>query len=114
MNVKTDTTVVTERGQTSIPAHLRKEMGLGRGKRLVWEKVSDEEIRIWVRPSTEVDPVAMLGFARRVMPWAVDTSTDSSLATKATSGGSSRRFRSQRPAAPDADRMKTAGRCSTI
>jgi AbrB family looped-hinge helix DNA binding protein len=65
MNVKTDTTVVTERGQTSIPAHLRKEMGLGRGKRLVWEKVSDEEIRIRVRPSTEVDPVAMLGFARR-------------------------------------------------
>ncbi len=65
MNVKTDTTVVTERGQTSIPAHLRKEMGLEKGKRLVWEKVSDEEIRILIRPSAEPDPVAMLGFARR-------------------------------------------------
>ncbi len=65
MNVKTDTTVVTERGQTSIPAHLRKEMGLEKGKRLVWEKVSDEEIRILVRSSAEADPVAMLGFARR-------------------------------------------------
>jgi AbrB family looped-hinge helix DNA binding protein len=65
MNVKTDTTVVTERGQTSIPAHLRKEMGLGKGKRLTWEKVSDEEIRIRVRPSTEADPAAMLGFAKR-------------------------------------------------
>jgi AbrB family looped-hinge helix DNA binding protein len=65
MNIKTDTTVVTERGQTSIPAHLRKEMGLQKGKRLVWEKVSDEEIRILVRPSAEADPVAMLGFARR-------------------------------------------------
>jgi AbrB family looped-hinge helix DNA binding protein len=65
MNVKTDTTVVTERGQTSIPAHLRKEMGLGKGKRLLWEKLSDDEIRIRVRPPTEPDPVAMLGFARR-------------------------------------------------
>jgi AbrB family looped-hinge helix DNA binding protein len=65
MNVKTDTTVVTERGQTSIPAHLRKEMGLGKGKRLLWEKLSDDEIRIRIRPPTEPDPVAMLGFARR-------------------------------------------------
>lgn len=65
MNVKTDTTVVTERGQTSIPAHLRKEMGLEKGKRLVWERVSEDEIRIHVRPAAEADPAAMLGFAKR-------------------------------------------------
>jgi len=65
MNVKTDVTVVTERGQTSIPAHLRKEMGLGKGKRLMWERVSNEEIRIRVRPPVEANPAAMLGFARR-------------------------------------------------
>ncbi len=65
MNVKTDTTVVTERGQTSIPAHLRKEMGLEKGKRLVWEKISDEEIRIRVRRPAKAEPIAMLGFAKR-------------------------------------------------
>ncbi len=65
MNVRTETTVVTERGQTSIPAHLRKEMGLGKGARLVWERVSENEIRIRVRPSVEADPFAMLGFAKR-------------------------------------------------
>ena len=32
------TTVVTERGQVSIPASLRKELGLKTGQPLVWEK----------------------------------------------------------------------------
>ncbi len=64
MNVKTDVTLVTKRGQTSIPAHLRKELHLERGGRLVWERVSTEEIRVRVLRDAPA-PLAMLGFAKR-------------------------------------------------
>jgi hypothetical protein len=43
-------------------------MGLQKGKRLVWEKVSDEEIRIRVRPPTEPEHIAKHGYARRIRP----------------------------------------------
>jgi AbrB family looped-hinge helix DNA binding protein len=36
-------TVVTERGQVSIPAPIRKELGLKTGQPLVWKKISDRE-----------------------------------------------------------------------
>lgn len=39
-------TTLTERGQVSIPAALRKELRLRRGQPLLWEKVSDDECRI--------------------------------------------------------------------
>lgn len=58
-------TVLTERGQTSIPADVRREMDLRPGVRLAWERVSDNEIRVSVVREPEGDPVAMLGFARR-------------------------------------------------
>jgi len=64
MHAKDVITVVTERGQTSIPAHLRKELGLAKGGRLVWEKVSDHEFRVRVLRS-QPSPEAMLGFAGR-------------------------------------------------
>ena len=66
MSAKTDTTAITERGQTSIPAELRRALGLQPGMRLSWEAVSDTEIRLHVlRTPVAADPVAMLGFARR-------------------------------------------------
>lgn len=58
--------IVTERGQVSIPANLRKELSLSKGQRLLWEKVGDHEIRITVLPEPEPrGAVAMLGFAKR-------------------------------------------------
>jgi AbrB family looped-hinge helix DNA binding protein len=45
--------VVTERGQVSIPAHLRKELGLEKGRRLLWEKSGEQEIRVVVLPPAE-------------------------------------------------------------
>ena len=63
------TTTVTERGQTSIPAEVRRELGLGAGTRLHWERVSDRELRVIVMtPATPAGPTAMLGFARRFRP----------------------------------------------
>jgi looped-hinge helix DNA binding domain, AbrB family len=45
------TTVVTERGQVSIPASLRKELGLKTGQPLVWEK--NFRSRVFGESSTE-------------------------------------------------------------
>jgi AbrB family looped-hinge helix DNA binding protein len=61
------TTVVTERGQVSIPAAIRKEMGLKTGQPLVWEKISDRECLIRVpRKSRKRSAVEeMIGFAAR-------------------------------------------------
>lgn len=61
--------VVTERGQVSIPAELRKELALGKGRRLLWEKVGKSELRVVVLPEPEHrGAMAMLGFARRFRP----------------------------------------------
>jgi len=61
--------VVTERGQVSIPAYLRKELGLEKGRRLLWEKAGEHEIRLVVLPEAEPrGAMAMRGFARRFRP----------------------------------------------
>ena len=60
------TTVVTERGQVSIPASIRKELGLRTGQPLVWEKISDRECLVKVpRKKKPLGATAMLGFAAR-------------------------------------------------
>jgi bifunctional DNA-binding transcriptional regulator/antitoxin component of YhaV-PrlF toxin-antitoxin module len=61
-----DVTVVTERGQVSIPARLRKELALHQGLRLAWTRVGEREMRVTILgepapPGAE----AMRGFARR-------------------------------------------------
>jgi len=59
-------TVVTERGQVSIPAAIRKELGLKTGQPLVWERISDRECLVKI-PSKKkpLGAMAMLGFAAR-------------------------------------------------
>ncbi len=58
--------VVTERGQVSIPSELRRELSLSKGRRLLWEKAGEGEIRVVVLPDTApTGALAMLGFARR-------------------------------------------------
>lgn len=60
------TTVVTERGQVSIPARIRKELGLRTGQPLVWEKISDRECLVKVpQKKKPLGATAMLGFAAR-------------------------------------------------
>lgn len=68
--------IVTERGQVSIPAHLRKELSLTKGQRLLWEKTGEHEIRVTILPGPKPQgAVAMLGFAkhfrkaRRTQDW---------------------------------------------
>ena len=58
---------ITERGQVSIPAQLRREMQLEAGQTVVWEKVSATECRLLIlSPETSLpDPIAALNFARQ-------------------------------------------------
>jgi bifunctional DNA-binding transcriptional regulator/antitoxin component of YhaV-PrlF toxin-antitoxin module len=66
MPVPSKISIVTERGQVSIPANLRKELSLSKGQRLLWEIVGDREIRVTVLPEPEPrGAVAMLGFAKQ-------------------------------------------------
>jgi AbrB family looped-hinge helix DNA binding protein len=59
--------VVTERGQVSIPANLREELGIEKGQKLLWEKAGEHEIRIQVlADSGPRGALAMLGFAKRL------------------------------------------------
>lgn len=61
------TTTLTERGQISVPAILRKQLHMHRGQQLVWEMVSDHECRVLVvDDSKPVGAKKMLGFARRL------------------------------------------------
>lgn len=58
--------VVTARGQVSIPAELRRELALTKGSRLLWERAADAELRVVVLPEHEPQgSLPMLGFARR-------------------------------------------------
>ena len=58
---------ITDRGQVSIPAQLRREMRLEAGQTVVWEKVSGTECRLLVLPPEPAlpDPIAALSFARQ-------------------------------------------------
>ena len=59
--------LITERGQVSVPASLRKAMGLRPGQRLHWEQVSDREIRVSLQQESPPGPLSVLGYARRVL-----------------------------------------------
>ena len=56
---------LTERGQISVPAALRKQMRLKPGQRLRWEAISDREARIVVESGKPAGPLAALGYARK-------------------------------------------------
>jgi len=61
-----EVTVVTDRGQVSIPAELRRELELLPGRRLRWEKLTSAEMRVVVLPEDKPRGAqAMRGFARR-------------------------------------------------
>jgi bifunctional DNA-binding transcriptional regulator/antitoxin component of YhaV-PrlF toxin-antitoxin module len=66
MPVPSKVSVITQRGQVSIPAQLRKELALAKGQRLLWEKTGEHEIRVTVLSEPEPrGAMAMLGFAKR-------------------------------------------------
>ena len=65
-----DECTLTDRGQVSLPASLRKAMRLHAGQRLRFAQVSASEFRVTVIMDKPAGPVAMLGFARKLRPGA--------------------------------------------
>jgi bifunctional DNA-binding transcriptional regulator/antitoxin component of YhaV-PrlF toxin-antitoxin module len=64
-----ETTTVTERGQVSIPARIRKLLRLKSGQKLHWQFVAPTECRVFVDSSRDVPgPLAALGYARKLNP----------------------------------------------
>jgi len=59
-------TVVTDRGQISVPASLRKAMGLHAGLKLHWEQVSERQILVSLPEEKPAGPLAVLGYASRI------------------------------------------------
>jgi AbrB family looped-hinge helix DNA binding protein len=57
---------LTERGQISVPAALRKAMNLRPGQRLTFAPVSDCEFRVIARNEAPAGPMAVLGYARKI------------------------------------------------
>ena len=63
------TTILTKRGQTSVPASIRRQGRLKPGQKLHWHPVSDTEFRVTVPPLPEAPgPLAMLGWAHQFNP----------------------------------------------
>jgi bifunctional DNA-binding transcriptional regulator/antitoxin component of YhaV-PrlF toxin-antitoxin module len=59
-------TTLTERGQTAVPASIRKALKLRVGQSLLWEEVSPMEVRVRIVQEKQVGGArAMLGFAKR-------------------------------------------------
>lgn len=57
---------LTERGQVSVPASLRKAMKLRPGQRFRWERISDREFRVVVEADSPAGPLAVLGYAKKI------------------------------------------------
>jgi bifunctional DNA-binding transcriptional regulator/antitoxin component of YhaV-PrlF toxin-antitoxin module len=61
---------LTERGQVSVPASVRKAMKLLPGQILRWHHISEREVRVSVEPKAAPGPLAMLGYGRKLKPGA--------------------------------------------
>lgn len=61
-----DEATLTERGQISVPATLRKAMDLRPGQRLKFVPVSDHEFRVITQNDAPPGPMAMLGYAQKL------------------------------------------------
>ena len=61
-------TTITERGQVSIPATIRKALNLKPGQKLRWEQVSDYECRVFYESTEAPGPMGMVGYARKFNP----------------------------------------------
>lgn len=59
---------LTERGQVSVPAELRKSMRLHTGQRFKWQCISHREMRVVVEEEKPPGPLNVLGYARKLRP----------------------------------------------
>jgi len=60
--MKEPTSTLTERGQVSVPASIRKRMKLKPGQKLRWERISEKECRVLIETVAPAGPLAALGY----------------------------------------------------
>ena len=64
--MKDETTTLTERGQVSVPASIRRAMALEPGQELIWQKLSDNEVRVQVvRRKKAMSARSVIGCAKK-------------------------------------------------
>jgi AbrB family looped-hinge helix DNA binding protein len=64
--MKTMITMVTERGQISIPSVIRRSLGVSPGERLIWESSGEHECRVRRLVDEPIKgAMSMRGFARQ-------------------------------------------------
>lgn len=75
--MKNELTTLTERGQVSIPAAIRREMRLEPGQELIWRKLSEDEVRVRVvRRRKPLSAASVIGCAKKLHAergWAIRT-----------------------------------------
>ena len=59
---------LTERGQISVTAALRKAMKLRPGQSFRWQRISDRELRVSVEAEAAPGPLGVLRYARKLRP----------------------------------------------
>jgi AbrB family looped-hinge helix DNA binding protein len=59
-------TTLTDRGQVSMPASIRRELGLRPGQMLLWKQISADEVRVKI-PRRGRGP-SMRGFMKKLLP----------------------------------------------
>lgn len=64
--MKPESTTLTERGQVSVPSSIRRALAMKPGQKLLWRRVSDDELRVQVvRPKLSRDAAAAIGWAKK-------------------------------------------------
>lgn len=60
-------TVLTERGQISVPSKLRRRLHLKTGRRFLWQPAADSTLTVMILPEDEEvpGPLKVLGWASR-------------------------------------------------
>lgn len=65
--VKREKTTLTERGQVSVPSSIRRALALQPGQELIWQKISDDEVRVQVvRQKPARNANAVVGCAKKL------------------------------------------------
>jgi bifunctional DNA-binding transcriptional regulator/antitoxin component of YhaV-PrlF toxin-antitoxin module len=67
-------TTPTERGQVSMPASIRRELGLRPGQTLLWKRVSHTEVRVQVPKRSQ--KVSALGAMKMLFPGGPKTTAE--------------------------------------
>lgn len=57
---------LTERGQISVPASLRKSMKLQPGQKFRWQRISEREMRVSLETPEAKGPLSVLGYAQKL------------------------------------------------